>query len=137
VNILFFYFLFLLSAPGDSIQVKDAWIRPADTGMNSALYFKMVNESDKADTLYKVTLEDAGMVMIHESYKKGDMMAMRMVNDIVIKPHSTFELKPGGFHIMLMMLKKDLKKDDEKEFELYFKSGKKIKEKAVIKDKFN
>jgi periplasmic copper chaperone A len=136
VNILFFYFLFLLSAPGDSIQVKDAWIRPADTGMNSALYFKMVNESDKADTLYKVTLEDAGMVMIHESYKKGDMMAMRMVNDIVIKPHSTFELKPGGFHIMLMMLKKDLKKDDEKEFELYFKSGKKIKEKAVIKDKF-
>ena len=136
MNILFFYFLFLLSAPGDSIQVKDAWIRPADTGMNSALYFKMVNESDKADTLYKVTLEDAGMVMIHESYKKGDMMAMRMVNDIVIKPHSTFELKPGGFHIMLMMLKKDLKKDDEKEFELYFKSGKKIKEKAVIKDKF-
>ena len=136
MNILFFYFLFLLSTPGDSIQVKDAWIRPADTGMNSALYFKMVNESDKADTLYKVTLEDAGMVMIHESYKKGDMMAMRMVNDIVIKPHSTFELKPGGFHIMLMMLKKDLKKDDEKEFELYFKSGKKIKEKAVIKDKF-
>jgi len=136
VNILFFFFLFLLSTSGDNIQVKDAWIRPADTGMNSALYFKIVNESDKADTLYKVTLEDAGMVMIHESYKKGDMMAMRMVDDIVIKPHSTFELKPGGFHIMLMMLKKDLKKDDEKEFELYFKSGKKIKEKALIKDMF-
>jgi len=136
VNILFFFFLFLLSTSGDNIQVKDAWIRPADTGMNSALYFKIVNESDKADTLYKVTLEDAGMVMIHESYKKGDMMAMRMVDDIVIKPHSTFELKPGGFHIMLMMLKKDLKKDDEKEFELYFKSGKKIKEKALIKDIF-
>lgn len=136
MNILFFFFLFLLSTSGDNIQVKDAWIRPADTGMNSALYFKIVNESDKADTLYKVTLEDAGMVMIHESYKKGDMMAMRMVDDIVIKPHSTFELKPGGFHIMLMMLKKDLKKDDEKEFELYFKSGKKIKEKALIKDIF-
>lgn len=136
MNILFFFFLFLLSTSGDNIQVKDAWIRPADTGMNSALYFKIVNESDKADTLYKVTLEDAGMVMIHESYKKGDMMAMRMVDDIVIKPHSTFELKPGGFHIMLMMLKKDLKKDDEKEFELYFKSGKKIKEKALIKDMF-
>ncbi len=136
MNILFFSFLFLLSNPGDNIQVKDAWIRPADTGMNSALYLKIVNESDKADTLYKVTLEDAGMVMIHESYKKGDMMAMRMVDDIVVKPHSTFELKPGGFHIMLMMLKKDLKKDDEKEFELYFKSGKKIKELAVVKDKF-
>ncbi len=136
MNILFFFLFFLFSTQGDNVQVKDAWIRPADTGMNSALYFKIVNESDKADTLYKVTFEDAGMVMMHESYKKGDMMGMRMVNDIVIKPHSTFELKPGSFHIMLMMLKKDLKKDDEKEFELYFKSGKKIKEKAVVIDKF-
>jgi periplasmic copper chaperone A len=136
VNILFFFFLILLSSQGDKIQVKDAWIRPADTGMNSALYFKIVNESDKADTLYKVTFEDAGMVMMHESYKNGDMMGMKMVKDIVVKPHSTFELKPGGFHVMLMMLKKDLKKDDEKSFELYFKSGKKLKEKAVVKDKF-
>ena len=136
MNILFFFFLFLFSTPKDNIQVKDAWLRPADTGMNSALYFKIVNKSDKADTLYKVTFEDAGMVMMHESYKKGDLMAMRTVNNIIVLPHSTFELKPGGFHIMLMMLKKDLKKDDEKEFELYFKSGKKIKEKAVVKDRF-
>ncbi len=136
MNILFYFFLFLLSTPGDSIQVKDAWIRPADAGMNSALYFKIVNESDKADTLYKVTFDDAGMAMLHESYKNGDMMGMKMVNEIVAKPHSTFEFKPGGFHVMLMMLKKDLKKDDEKNFELYFKSGKKIKEKAIVKDKF-
>ena len=133
---LFFFFLFLFSLQGDSLEVKDAWIRPAGAGMNSALYCKIVNESDKADTLYKVTFEDADMVMMHESYKKGDMMGMRMVDYIVIKPHSTFELKPGGFHIMLMMLKKDLKENDKKEFELYFKSGIKIKEKAVVKDKF-
>jgi hypothetical protein len=136
VNILFFFFLFLISAPKENIQVEDAWIRPADAGMNSALYFKIVNESDKVDTLYKVTFQDAGMVMMHESYKKGDLMAMRMVNDVVVKPHSTFEFKPGGFHIMLMMLKKDLKKGEEKDFELFFKSGKKIKGKAIIKDKF-
>jgi copper(I)-binding protein len=136
VNILFFFLLFLIATKGDNIQVKDAWIRPADVGMNSALYFKIVNKSDKADTLYKVTFEDAGMVMMHESYKKGDMTGMKMVNEIVVMPHSTFELKPGRFHIMLMMLKKDLKADDKKEFELYFKSGKKIKEDATVKDKF-
>ena len=136
MNILFFFFLFLFATQGDNIRVKDAWIRPADVGMNSALYFKIINESNKADTLYKVTFEDAGMVMMHESYKKGDMMGMKMVNEIVVMPHSTFELKPGGFHIMLMMLKKDLKADDKKEFELYFKSEKKIKENAIVKDKF-
>ena len=136
MNILFFFFLFLFATQGDNIRVKDAWIRPADISMNSALYFKIINESDKADTLYKVTFEDAGMVMMHESYKKGDMMGMKMVNEIVVMPHSTFELKPGGFHIMLMMLKKDLKADDKKEFELYFKSEKKIKENAIVKDKF-
>ena len=136
MNILFFFFLLLFSNQGDNIRVKDAWIRPADISMNSALYFKIINESDKADTLYKVTFEDAGMVMMHESYKKGDMTGMRMVNEIVVMPHSTFELKPGGFHIMLMMLKKGLKADDKKEFGLYFKSGKKIKENATVKDKF-
>ena len=136
MNILFFSLLLLFTIPGDSIIVKDSWIRPADAGMNSALYFKIVNESDKADTLYKVAFNDAGMVMMHESYKNGDMMGMKMVNNIIVPAHSTFELKPGGFHIMLMMLKKDLKKDDEKEFELYFKSGEKIVEKAVVRDKF-
>ena|SRR3972149_3417340 len=136
MNILFFLFLTLFSTSGDNIQIEDAWIRPANAGMNSALYFNIVNESDKADTLYKATFEDAGMVMIHETYVDDDMTGMKMVNEIVVKPHTAFELKPGGFHIMLMKLKKDLKKNDEKNFELYFKSGKKIKGTATVKDKF-
>ena len=136
MNILFFLFLTLFSTSGDNIQIEDAWIRPANAGMNSALYFNIVNESDKADTLYKATFEDAGMVMIHETYKDGDMTGMKMVNGIVVKPHSTFELKPGGFHIMLMNLKKDLKPGNKKDFELFFKSGKKIKGTATVKDKF-
>ena len=136
MSILYFLFLTLLPTSGDNIQIEDAWIRPANAGMNSALYFNIVNESGKADTLYKATFEDAGMVMIHETYKDGDMTGMKMVNGIVVKPHSTFELKPGGFHIMLMNLKKDLKPGNKKDFELFFKSGKKIKGTATVKDKF-
>ena len=136
MNILFFLFLTLFSTPGDNIRIESAWIRPANAGMNSALYFKIVNESGKADTLYKATFEDAGMVMIHETYKDGDMTGMKMVNEIVVKPQTAFELKPGGFHIMLMNLKKDLKPGNKKDFELFFKSGKKIKGTATVKDKF-
>jgi copper(I)-binding protein len=127
---LFFTLLFL--SAGNKIEVKNAWLRPADAGMNSALYLKIINNSNKADTLYKVVFKDASMAMMHETYKKGDLTGMKMVKEIAINPNSTFQFKPGYYHIMLIKLKKDLKPKEKENFELYFKSGEKIKGIAVV-----
>jgi periplasmic copper chaperone A len=133
MKILFALFctIFFFSGP-NKIEVKNAWLRPADTGMNSALYLKIVNNSAKADTLYKVGFSDASMAMMHETYKKGDLTGMKMVKEIAVNPNSTFQFKPGYYHIMLIKLKKDLKPKEKENFELYFKSGRKIKGTAIV-----
>jgi copper(I)-binding protein len=48
-------------------------------------------------------------------------MGMRKVEFIVIPGKSSFALKPGAHHVMLMKLKKDIKDGNEVKFVLYFK----------------
>ncbi|MFA5804551.1 MAG: copper chaperone PCu(A)C [Melioribacteraceae bacterium] len=120
------------SYPG-KLEVKDAWLRPGGKGMNTALYFKVENKSDKPDTLLSVKSSIADVVQTHETYKKGDMMGMRKVNAIAIEPNSTFELKPGGFHVMVIGLKEALRKNDSAKFTLHFKNAGDINVKAPVK----
>jgi len=125
-------FLTLLIFTGNKIEVKDAWVRTGAEGLNSALYFKIENNSDKPDTLFKVSSDAAQVVQIHETYKENDMMGMREVKYIAVKPHSATEFKPGSYHVMLMNLKKDLKKGDTIEFTLHFISEDNINIQAKV-----
>lgn len=127
--------LIIFSSPTDKIKIVDPWMRVGAEGKATGLFFKIENNSDKADTLYKAEFALAGKVEIHETYDAGnDMMGMREVGIIVIPAKSTFELKPGAHHIMLMKLKKDIKKGDEGEVTLFFKQAGEIKIKAQAKE---
>ena len=132
MNILFALLLILLP-PNDKIKIKDAWMRPSSEKMATALYFKMENTSEKADTLYKVDCDFAERVELHETYSEGEMMGMRKVEFIIVNAKSSFELKPGSHHIMVMKLKKDIKDGDEGEFVLHFKQAGEIKITAEAK----
>ena len=125
--------LFTLFPPEDKIQIKDAWMRPSSEKMASALYFSIENTGDAADTLFKVDYDFAEKVEIHETYSQGDMMGMRKIDFIIIDGKSSFELKPGGYHIMLMKLKKDINDGGEGEFILYFKQAGEIRIIATAK----
>ena len=115
--------LFILFPPEDKIKIKDAWMRPSSENMATALYFTIENNGSKADTLFQVDCNFAGKVEIHETYSQGDMMGMRKVDFIIIDGKSSFELKPGGYHVMLMKLKKDINDGDEENFVLHFKQA--------------
>jgi copper(I)-binding protein len=105
-------------------------MRTGAEGLNSALYFTIENNSDQPDTLFAVSSQIAKHVQIHETYKKNDMMGMREIKTLAVKPHSSVEFKPGSYHVMLMDLKKDLKKGDEADFTLHFKKAGDINIKA-------
>ena len=83
-------------------------MRPAPEKMTSALYFTIENTGESADTLYKVDSDIAEKVEIHETYTEGELMGMRKVDFISIPGQSSFELKPGAQHVMLMKLKKTI-----------------------------
>ena len=113
--------LFFILPPEDKVKINDPWVRPSSEGMATALYFTIENSSEEADTLYKVESVISKRVEIHETYQSGDMMGMREVEMIVIQPNSSFELKPGSHHIMVMKLIRDIPIGDEVEFTLHFK----------------
>ena len=132
---LIFALLLIFSNPSDKLKIVDPWMRVGAEGQATGLFFKIENNSDKADTLYKVEFELAGKVEIHETYDAGDdMMGMREVKQIVIPAKSTFELKPGAHHVMLMKLKRDIIKGYEGTVNLYFKQAGKIVIKAQAKE---
>ncbi|HSW55268.1 MAG TPA: copper chaperone PCu(A)C [Ignavibacteriaceae bacterium] len=125
--------LFVLFPSDDNIKIKDAWMRPSSEKMSTALYFVIENKSETADTLFQVDSDLAERVEIHETYSEGEMMGMRKVDFIVIEGKSTFELKPGAHHIMLMKLKKDINDGDKGEFVLHFKQAGDINVTAITK----
>ena len=117
------------------LKIQNAWVRPAAKGANSALYFVIVNNSTKTDTLLGAQSNVAEETEVHESFKKdNDRMGMRPAGKISIKPKSEFEFKPGGFHVMLLGVLKDLKFGDKIEAVLLLKYAGKLKLKAEIRD---
>jgi len=54
----------------------------------------------------------AAVVEIHEMKMEGDVMRMRAVPRLELPADRTVELKPGGYHVMLMELKQPLRKGD-------------------------
>lgn len=134
MNLLLALFM-IFSNPSDKIKIVEPWMRVGAQGQATGLFFKIENNSNKADTLYKVEFAPAGLVQIHETYDAGnDMMGMREVKQIVIPAKSSFELKPGAHHVMLMKLKQDIKKGYVGDVNLYFKQAGKILIKVEAKD---
>lgn len=72
----------------------------------------------------------AGVSEVHEMSMDGGVMKMRALPDgIELPAGKTVELKPGGFHLMLMDLKQALPKDTMIPLSLTFKdkAGKDVK----------
>ena len=130
---ILFAILFILFPPEDKIKIKDIWMRPSSEKMTTALYFIIENKSETADTLFQVDSDLAEKVEIHETYSEGEMMGMRKVDFIVIEGNSSYELKPGAHHIMLMKLKKDIKDGDKGAFVLHFKQAGEMQITAIAK----
>ena len=92
----------------DSVKVYDAWVRDTVPGaMVSAAYMRI--KSDAPVKLVKAESSVAGVTEIHKMEMKDGIMKMQAVDAIEVVPGKVVDLKPGGYHIMLMMLKDQIK----------------------------
>lgn len=111
------------SAPGGPLTVKAVWARAATAGQTTAVYFTIVNGKTTVDALTGVSVapEVAGSASVHETMAQGSgMMGMQPVAKVEIPGGATVEFKPGGYHVMLMELKQDLKVGDQVKLTLTF-----------------
>jgi copper(I)-binding protein len=96
----------------------------AHAGANSAIYLKLSNRGPAADRLVAAQAPVADAVEIHETRMQGDVMSMQQVTGgIEIPAGSQVELKPGGYHIMLIGLTQDLAPGDSFPVTLSFASA--------------
>ncbi len=131
--ILFLSLLALLNINNLKIIVEDAWVRPAGKGMNSALYFEIHNETSEPDTLFKIISSAADLVQLHETTNENGMMGMKEINNLIIPSGKIVKFEPGGYHVMLINLKKDLKVGSKIQFTFFFKKAGKVKVLAKVK----
>jgi len=105
--------LFSIATAGN-IEVKNAYVRAVPPMMHtSAAYMNIVNRGDKDKTLVSINSSVAKMVQLHKTVMGKKMMKMIPIKMLVIPTKGHVELKPGGYHIMLMGLKKVLRQKDK------------------------
>lgn len=117
-----------------AIAIGHPWARATAPGAPVAGGFmKLTNSGSETDTLVAADMEAAGRVEIHEMAIVDGVMKMRALPaGIAVKPGETVELKPGGYHIMFMNLKRGLTKGETVKGTLTFeKAGKVAVEYAV------
>lgn len=106
-----------------AVDIFNPWVRVADAGGNSAAYMVIKNGAEQADKLVKAEFSGAGVVEVMNTTLTGDVMAMETIASIDIPANGEVELKPGGYHVMLMMLNQDLKEGETAAVALTFESG--------------
>ncbi len=91
------------------IQIKDAYVRAVPPNLSaSASFMKITNSSNETVYLKSAASGIAKNIELHEHTMSNGMMKMQQVKEIKIPAKSTIELKPGGYHVMLIGLNKKL-----------------------------
>ena len=88
--------------------VKDPWVRGTVAGQKATGMFGQV-VSTSGGKLVSASSPVAGVVEIHEMVMDGSVMKMRAVTGLELPAGKVVELKPGGYHVMLMDLKQELR----------------------------
>jgi copper(I)-binding protein len=102
----------LASAPVlAQVEAKSAWVR-GTVGAQKTTGAYLEITSAQGGSLIGAESASAGTVEVHEMRMDGNIMRMRAVPRLELPAGKTVELKPGGYHIMLIDLKKPLKKGD-------------------------
>jgi copper(I)-binding protein len=121
------------AAFAQTVEIKGAWARATVQGQKATGAFMQLTAKDKAQ-LVSVSSPVAGVAEVHEMKMNGDVMQMRAVQGgLELPAGKAIELKPGGYHVMLMDLKTPLVKDTTVPLTLVFKDSKGVEFKTELK----
>jgi copper(I)-binding protein len=87
------------------VVVKDAWVRATVAQQKATGAFMQITAAKDA-RLISVSSPVVPLVEIHEMSMQGSVMTMREVPALALPAGQAVELTPGGYHLMLLELKK-------------------------------
>lgn len=118
------------------LSVEHAYARSTVPGQtNGAAYLTIENKGKHADKLIAVASPACESVQIHTMSMNGNVMKMREVQDLELKPRAKIAMNPGdGYHIMLIGLKQPLKRGEKFTLTLSFEKAGKIEVPVSVED---
>jgi copper(I)-binding protein len=100
-----------LPATAQVVTITDPWVRGTVAEQKVTGAFMTLTAPGES-RLVEVRSPVAGTVEIHEMKMDGNVMRMRPIRALALPPGKPVELRPGGYHVMLMDLKKPLNAGD-------------------------
>lgn len=94
------------------VSVKEPWVRATVPQQKATGAFMQIVSARDA-RLVEASSPVAGIVEIHEMAMVQDVMKMRAIPGLDLPAGKPVELKPGGYHVMLMDLRAQVKEGDE------------------------
>jgi copper(I)-binding protein len=105
------------------VAVQNAWARASVQGQSASGAYMTLTAREPL-TLVGASSPVAGVAGVHEMKMEGDVMRMRPVPALALPAGKAVELKPNGYHVMLMDLKTTLKPNTHIPLTLRFRDAK-------------
>ena len=131
-----------------TIQLENAWARRAPSMVqggqsgqgggamsagNGAVYVTISNHESEADVLLSASSDVATTAELHETIEQDGKMVMRPLPKVDVPAGGKLEMKSGGYHIMLLGLKQDLKPGETINVGLTFEKAGQMSVQARVK----
>ena len=124
--------LSVVAATNEPVKVTGGWVRSTVAGQKGSGAFMKITANEGV-RLTGVSSPVAGVAEVHEMKMEGEVMKMRAVPVLELSAGSTVELKPGGYHLMLMDLKQSLPVGSTVPVTLMFRDGKGAERRVEVK----
>jgi copper(I)-binding protein len=117
------------------VTVSEPWVRgTVESQMATGAFMRITAATDAR--LLSARSPVAGIVEIHEMAMENNVMRMREISRLDLPAGRAVELRPGGYHVMLLDLKRTLKPGEEVPITLEIEQGGKritVPVKAVVR----
>ena len=120
------------SALAQEVTVAESWARATVPGQKATGAFMKIT-AKQPSKLVAASTPVAGITEIHEMKMDKDVMRMSAVAALDLPAGKTVELKPGGYHVMLMELKQALPKGSTVPLTLTLRDAKGQESKVELK----
>lgn len=111
------------------VDVSDAWVRGTVPAQTASGAFMTLHAHDNA-RLVGVS-SPVATAELHEMKMDNNVMRMRQIPALDLPKMQDVQLKPGGYHVMLMGLKQQLKAGDTVPITLKIEQNGKVTEQTV------
>jgi hypothetical protein len=125
MKIPFLVFILFVAFPVQAqMQIEKPWARATAPGARVAGGYLLIRNAGAAgDRLVSASSPAAAKVELHVHSNDNGVMKMREVSGYDVPAKGSFELKPGGAHLMFMDIKRPFKEGEKVPVKLKFEKA--------------